>query len=490
MALISLPKWIQKARCSVPKEGYVECALSVAYELTSHLCFVVGTAHDDDAGSSNERSEEKKGGDLSASCVQIEDIAAENVVVTIADSGIAVIADHLVAKDASVRPSEAKPSDIFDAPQLVERDVCCALGNILFELFSQGDPPLVVDLGASDDENDVSFSDLLLGVGAALEGDDASLPAAKKKPSARSSSKSAQAKLHLQEQGLPQSICRLVHDLLEAEAGNQYVSNTALLSLGEAQFDLMQMRLYPQRFLNDRTCPRDARKLTNLFNQGDGEMHGREREMKALMEKTARVYYHYPRPSHVGAVQQQQNPTGGFLCEAVFLSGHSGSGKSRIVKEVASFCNSNDWFVLSCKFDRQVPPLITLMHSIDGFFARFLPVQDAASGSLPQRHPSVQEAFGRISRSIISSTDDESFGQLCGLFPNLSCIQMRTLQHASFSEASGVLGSGSNRLKFFFSVIFNALFAGGHPVAMMLEDLQVSRKMTSDHVQLYYLTCE
>lgn len=520
---LSLSEWIERARSQLTKGSYVGCAVSMAVELTNHLRLVVGKANDGRActqtnGGSDAShdskpksllSEAEATDNISLSLVKLEDVVAENVMViaatadAIANGGTS---NHLVAKEVFIRPS--RPSDLFDivdAPQLLERDVCYALGEILFQVFSQGDPLVEVDLGPVGDEPDESsFADLLLeridlgAVDRDVESKMPAPPAFKKKSSAVTSSpsNSSKAKAYLQEQGVPQSVCRLLHDLLEAKRGNPYVSNTALLSLEEALFDLRQMKLYPDRFLHECACPRKALELTSLLGQAEGELHGREEEMKILLSKAARVYYHAPPPSHApGGQQQDAASMNGFLCEAVFLSGHSGSGKSRLVKEIASYCSANGWYVLSCKFDRQMDPLIALLRSVDAFFRMFLPIQDA--NGVPQaRAPQIEEAFDRISRSIIFSVDGDSFSQLAEILPTLrilypmsaNYIQRRSMQNGIVNPFStrhpSAIGSGSHRLKHLFDIILKALCSGGFPVAFILEDLQWIDSVRADAAAL------
>ena len=151
---------------------------------------------------------------------------------------------------------------------------------------------------------------------------------------------------------------------------------------------MKRMDTYPERYIKDQTCPATAAKLTGLFDKSDNELYGREEDINLLMNIAARVYSRgqsteYNRGScrvpPTGARQERHD----FFCEAVFLSGGSGSGKSSLIKQVLSCC-STDWFVIYCKFDRQAPPLQSLWRSFDTFFGIFVQVQgpDGRGGGL------------------------------------------------------------------------------------------------------------
>ena len=498
MTHLPLPDWIQRARSLlVSKEDYIECAITVALELTNRLCLGVGTnscanfnssinftslsAFNSSFSSFNEStsidfdflspdtSEKKKHTDHGLTSlsllVQIEDIVPENVIISISNNnshGISCDATNITASEVNIKPTSSKPSDNFETQQLSQRSACFALGKILFEIFSLGDPFLMIDLGYIDEnENDRSFSDLLVD-----ENDASSFPASKRtslSSGASSTAKYMKAKASLQERGLPRSICQLVSDLLEAEEGNSYISDTAIVLLEDAQFDLMRINKHPQRFLHDHTCPIKALESASLFHQTDGELYGRDKELGILMDAAARVSLHAPslvcgtadmnsKEKHPGVLQVDD-----FLCEAVFLSGHSGSGKSSIIKKLVSSCNASDWFVLQMKFDRQVAPLSVLFQSLDAFFEYFV---------RSQREPSVQESFERISRSILTSIDNECLSQLCELLPNLQKLfLLANLQNDTAGDPLAIftnsVGSGSNRLSYIGCSLFKAVCSGG-----------------------------
>ena len=200
--------------------------------------------------------------------VRIEDIVPENVLVSVANNNNRETScANFVAAEVGIRPRDSKPNgDAFDAGRPSQREACFALGKILFELFSRGDPLPPNGTVPIDEDNGDSFVDLLLD-GFDLSIDDGTHPPPPKRSSpstadagasASSSAKNRNAGAFLRERGLPQSVCQLVSDLLEAEGGNPHRSDTALLSLEDARYDLVQMGTHPRRFLRDLRCPRAA----------------------------------------------------------------------------------------------------------------------------------------------------------------------------------------------------------------------------------------
>jgi len=279
---------------------------------------------------------------------------------------------------------------------------------------------------------------------------------------------STRAKEFLADMSLPLSICQLVGDLLEAK-NDEFVSDTVVSSPAVAEFDLMRMKAYPESFLYDRTDPKKALDDTGIFSTVDTELHlyGRDESIANLRNVIDRVHMH--------ASNGQGNQ--GVRCEAVFLCGHSGSGKSSLIRHVLSSCNvSNNWFLVSCKFDRQISPLMTMASSFDAFFGRLVPDRLQADSRL-------QQSLQRISQAIITSIDNEGFDQLCELIPNLSNMipSFALKAKKSYSERQGMLltklsntekvGSAINRLLFLFQILVKSL-CGHQPLLIVLDDLQ------------------
>lgn len=171
-----------------------------------------------------------------------------------------------------------------------------------------------------------------------------------------------------------------------------------------------------------------------------------------------------------------------------------GSGKSLLTKQLISHWNVNDWPVLFCKFDRQLDSLTILIQSFNVFFGNFTNQIDGVVTS--QRNLSTQSTFDRISQTIISSTDDESFAHLCLLIPSFGQLMSAHYTHTQNTQvdnnyahldtqneftssqddlepisirrtieasSAGSIGSGRNRVVNILHILFKAVCLGGQP---------------------------
>lgn len=461
------------AKASVSKEEYAEYAVSVALKLADRLCRLT---------------------QAQSNTVRLQDVMPENIRVVLASSPMAMT---FTASDVTIESS--KYNAPRTPPDLSSSEACFAFGKILFELFSWGDPPHPDHLvsSTSDENQDPLFSDLLLE-SLDLDVGDAAPPAPKRpSPSAAPSGPPPTY--------LSTSCQLLVSDLLEAEEGNEFASDTALLSMDDARSELARMRAHPRRFLHDQACPERALEDTSLFDPNGGELYGRKDEMLSLMDAAGRVAMHVSAPRC--GIGDGFGGTSGFLCEAVFLSGQGGSGKSSVLKRLVSFCDAVDWSILHCKFDRRVAPLSTFLQSIDNFFAKFWQEEP---GSRAQVAPQLQDTFDRISGPIMRSIDADSFGQLCILLPHfgklfpmsMDYIKRNSIHDGPAVKQDGTIsifdgstrsdsptqstpGSGKNRLHYLFHLVFKSLCSGGRPVALILDDLQWCDGATVDIIDDY-----
>jgi len=491
---ITLPGWIQRARGHLSEEDYLEWAIAVASELTHLLGLIAGVGNDPDPKAN--ASFFISSWDESLVCrVQIEDIELENVFLSVANdsnttSDLSSLA-YYGPRELTIQPSatNSKRNVGFYTHKLPEQKLCFALGKLLFGLFSEDSALFLTEPQTEESINalNVGFTNSDVG-----DGDfDLASPKLKKttmtmgdigaflssSTRARPLTKSMKAKNSLQAQNLPIFICYIVSDLLDAEEGNPYVADTALLSLKETQQHLLQMVLYRERFLHDHLCPEKALDMTALFNQAEEELYGRETELNILMDATSRVSPDAPSQQH-------------FLCEAAFISGSSGSGKSLLIKRLISDWNDRDLSVLFCKFDRQASPLSILMQSLDAYFGKFITL--ARDLSMPET------LFGGISQSIISSIDRESFIELCQLLPSFGqlfsnyghlsgkhgpkaqqeeCLSsfMDQTSRVNNASSSGNIGSGKNRLVNLINIIFKAVCNGGQPVLLCESGMKLAR---------------
>lgn len=561
---MSLPNWIQSAKGSLSKEDYITCAVNVASELTDFLSVAVSESTKAPPAATsattfpsldrsmnlgeiadmamykklcmiNEGMAASVGLPSSKPVLHLEDILTENVLVT-----VSVIAtperakDNLIARSVKIQPKPPTMPVVGNnntpiANLSSQNNICFALGKVLFEIFSQGEPFLLIDFEEFDDSfskllsngddsfgkllknGDDSFGELLTNGDDSLtdlfssgENNDTTIRSSTQQPPPKRISSSSstgngvhstretlplstKAKPFLLEKGLPLFICQLVSDLLEAKEGNIYMSDTALVSLEEVQTESRRMKSHPDRFLHDQTCPQKAMDDTKLFTQAQDDLYGRGEELDDLMDIVSRISLHVPTPTTSAQPQggiynicqgSSIVQKGRFLVEAAFISGHSGSGKSLITKQIVTHCKSNEYSVLLCNFDRHVSPLSSLVQSVESYFTELLSRQEV--------DPSVKATIDRITESIVSLVDRESFGLLVGLFPSFMTLFPMSGHYVSDLKKSGsdspvdellrnpspsnstssTVGSGRNRRHYLFNILFRSICAGGHRKSM------------------------
>lgn len=361
--------------------------------------------------------------------VKLMDIVTEGVQIYI-DGQATIQSGRLTINAVEIKPSALPPLAMAKRSQeqpLTDSspEGCSALGSILLEIFSKGQP---------------------------RHGQQAGVPPMKRKLSASSSSASSEMS-NLLEEGAPAAVRRLVSDLISADN----------ISLSEALFDLAQMRDIPQLFLHDRTCRHD----THLFAVGSGLLVGRELELETLARAKQNISNHVRKAysSKTGKTSEEHSfdADKDFLCEAVFLSGYPGGGKSSVLQSFINDCKREGWFIISCKFDHQVSPtkpFAILMKAIDDFF-----------------RARVDEQILKVWRSIILSTlDKEGIGQLCGFIPSLNHLFPEiTASGPSAAKpdptSNDHIGTIKKRRRRLFHVLFEAICSAGRPLLIALDDL-------------------
>jgi hypothetical protein len=362
---VALREWISNSSSSLTSNDYLESAVDLSLFLSARLGSLTEEAvelSDDDNG------------------VDLQHVTADDVIVHLersrTDSRLFESeGNYRAITSVDIKPTSKAREAAIRSP-LDQREVCVALGMILLKVFSKGNlsnSPVSVERTTDGmryltlRSNDTATTN---------EASTAVQPAVKRRPFEESFN-------YLQGWGMPFAICRLVSDLLHATSSNNchtdelnandtnlfFNSTTttiAPISLVEAQYDLAQMKHNPEKFLYDCTCPKKALEETRLFaqsgsNAGDIDLYGREDEIQTLMDAVDSVSSHTR--GEVKAAMRGDSPSsnqGEFFCEAIFLSGYSGGGKSSLIHHVVHTCKKGGWFVMSAKFDRQVAPLMSV----------------------------------------------------------------------------------------------------------------------------------
>lgn len=217
---------------------------------------------------------------------------------------------------ASLQCAGRRPETMY------QRCICTALGNILLDIFSLGQSN-VLEFNGGDESS--------------------STPAAKRQARELSRTRtdpiSSAAERLLLSLDTPLSICRLICDLLDSIS---VPPNTAITSLDDALDELNQIRFNPEKYLVDCACPTKALEETRLFSAGNAEVElfGRERELDVLMNAKQNISTHA-----LGLGNASSRNNGGFMSEALFLSGNSGSGKSSLLHRLVNQCTQEKWYV-------------------------------------------------------------------------------------------------------------------------------------------------
>ena len=141
--------------------------------------------------------------------------------------------------------------------------------------------------------------------------------------------------------GIPLPVRRFIIDLLGDEHGGMFRSAHAFTSFEDVLSDLKQMMMNPDRFLHGTST--DGWKI--VF---DEKLYGRDDGTDALMIAADRVL------GARGEVEMgdRRSRLSRKKSEVVMVSGHSGAGKSRLVRVGGACLERRGWLFLQCKFDR------------------------------------------------------------------------------------------------------------------------------------------
>lgn len=210
----------------------------------------------------------------------------------------------------------------------------------------------------------------------------------------------------MRDAALPIPLCRLVSDIFyassEREESTPYSSDR--MTLSDVAFDLEQMMDYPDAFLY---ASRSSR-WELLF--GNNHMFGRREELAHLMDAASRV-------------EREDSQKEFFL-----ISGHTGSGKSRLVQESHKQLKERGWKFLRCKFERviQSDPLSVLALGLDEFFITSMPcppVTDVSSPTVNNENEECSCFDDSCQRKIIRELDNlvglDAIRPLSQLMPSL-----------------------------------------------------------------------
>ena len=238
--------------------------------------------------------------------------------------------------------------------------------------------------------------------------------------------------------------------------------------------DLTLMREFPERYLFDRTCPQKALEDTGLFSSADSRLFGREKEIAELTATKKKIAEHVFEGEASPSSESEEllltfDQMNNFLCELVLLSGYSGSGKSSLLNQLREACKEEGWFVLSPKYEKNLPPIKAVTKAFDDFFGTW------ASRKQGGAHSDMLESFDEACQSISSTIDREGLRELSELMPNLVRVfpEIATAKNGDNATSSTAkVGSAKKRYDYMIHVIVQSLCSSGRPVLWAQDDLQ------------------
>ena len=475
-ASISIQDWMQATR-GLPTSSFVERAVDLARTLTRYICHII----DNSALPQLLLKDHVRADNVIIYALPLLDNTQSHhhrSAITVTDAKfISLIPIEQGAGEGSAQPAVTAPSDL-PSPSAAR----VALGKLLLCIFSKfacsGKP-------GTGMASDCSSSKRTHEAGHGNTPEPAGKRHATSTMSADTSnaiSESERARNILISSGMPLSVCQLVGDLLEASGGEPVRAfsslsledmleadtrprRSAIGSFQEALQDLSQMKAYPTKFLFDRTCPQQALEDACLFTT-DVQLIGREREMSALAISKSNISDHVRVMGDKHANHLAPNQDGNFLCEAFFLSGYAGCGKSTIVQSLTHSCSEDQWFVLGCKFSQQTSPHMVLADAFNGFFGKWGAANRNPNSDLPSE---MIRSFNKICTNIFNLMDDEALRHLCYFVPNFAqvfpLIDLRSNSPHGNDKVSPMdkVGSGRKRMQNLLHVLLKSICSVGHP---------------------------
>ena len=322
-------------------------------------------------------------------------------------------------------------------------DMFYKLGIILYSLFARGESlqhknpsnneKEMMSIGRKNQTDDPAYDSQ--EEAGAMEKDERNKDASPRKQAHLSNTTITES---LSEKGVPESLCRIVADLINP---NEH-DGTPFESLSEIVEELKQILERPDVFFYD----------VNWLDFSSG-LIGRSEEMQRIHQVAASV----------------QLDAGEFVNQLVLLNGFPGSGKSYLASNVQGELAESGWLYVHTKFDRFVQnPLLTIASSFDELLTSFgdgdeeilndleAELSASAIATLSEWLPSLHELFPHILRRVISDED------LTSLANENSERRRRRNDITSNSE------SAKGRLHYIFRKLVSAISSPDRPLLIFL----------------------
>ncbi|KAL7544957.1 LOW QUALITY PROTEIN: hypothetical protein ACHAWF_008327, partial [Thalassiosira exigua] len=181
------------------------------------------------------------------------------------------------------------------------------------------------------------------------------------------------------------------------------------------------------------------------------KLYGRETDLRACLEVAEDI--------------SKQKPLEMFVPQSsMLISGFPGSGKSRLMREVATHLSKRGWICLQCKFPQEVRPrpLSTITSAFDHFLEDI--TNTLESGDQQSIVDRVTNSFNVIDIQV-----------LCELIPALRKLlpgsrETPSLQDVSFSLRDA--NASKFRLHFLLGLLVRVLSSPEKPLVLVMHDLQ------------------
>jgi len=236
-------------------------------------------------------------------------------------------------------------------------------------------------------------------------------------------------------EGLPTCLTALISTLLLSKEGEEI--SEKYWNAHDVLSDLQLIATNPQIFLK-------------AFKLNDFSLHSR---LKAPVDAF------YGRQSEVSMLYHAFNSV--IMLEGqpmvVSISGSAGTGKTSLMNQISKPLQDANGYLIRGKFDRRTRPDSIIFSALNAFFA----------GLIDERRENVQDLIHRIRHAV---------GPGCRVLMN-SIPNLHTFMEGHLEDNSdGAVGNSASehRWKYLLCKLVAAVSSRNHPLAIFLDDLQVS----------------
>jgi len=333
------------------------------------------------------------------------------------------------------------------------------VGNLFYFIFMRGGaspPPTEFDtrevsLGVSDFQNSLSLdcsANMKLEEGHSSQSLNSNERLDRSKRGKRIDPLS---KFHpLRQVEVPYSICRLIFELLKSNTYGDIPPHTAFSSFEMLHSELNELICKPEVFLDDfEVSPAQRLKI-------QAKIYGRDKEINEILAAAKESQKDFNTKNHF-----------------VLVSGHSGSGKTRLVEEVKNHLLRDDWVVLTSSFEKLQSnhPLTPIFSSVEKFFATLVQKSKLRKGAKSRNE-------GHRIRDIINSVQTKipsaDLIALSYLVPSLGLLlsELPASHGESLVTSAENVNFHANRLRFLLRMLICSISSSEHPVMIFFDDAQ------------------